>query len=197
MLTERQVLRRKLQKLVAHQHGYFTAAQAVEVGYSYQAQKHHVDYGNWTRVDRALFRIPEWPADQHDNLVRWTLWSGGVAVVTHATALAVHSLGDVDPAVVHLSIPKDFRRRAAGLVLHKPLPPASHIEERDGFCISTPGRAIAESASARIEQEWLDGAVAEALATGMTTPRRLRDIAVELGPIAELGVHRALEASGE
>lgn len=197
MLTERQVLRRKLQKLAAHQHGYFTAAQAVEVGYSHQAQKHHVDYGNWTRVDRALFRIPEWPADQYDNLVRWTLWSGGVAVATHATALAVHGLGDIDPAVVHLSVPKGFRRHATGLVLHKPLPPTSHVEERDGFYVSTPGRAIAESASARIEQEWLDSAVTEALAAGLTTPRRLRDIAVELGPIAELGVHRALEVSRE
>ncbi len=197
MLTERQVLRRRLQKLAAQQHGYFTAAQAVEVGYSYQAQKHHVDYGNWVRVDRALFRVPEWPADEHDHLVRWTLWSGGLAVVSHVTALAVHGLGDVNPAAVHLSVPKSFRRSATGLVLHTPVPPESDIEERDGYRVSTPGRAIAESASARIEQQWLDSAVGEALASGLTTPRRLRDTADELGPVAELGVHRALEAGRE
>jgi hypothetical protein len=46
VLTDRQMLRRRLLKLAASQHGYFTAAQAREIGYSYQAQKHHADYGN-------------------------------------------------------------------------------------------------------------------------------------------------------
>lgn len=196
MIAERQTLRRKLHRLAAQQHGYFTANQALKIGYSYQAQKHHVDYGNWLRVDRGLFRIPDWPAHEHDHLVRWTLWSGGVAVVSHATALSVHGLGDVDPAVVHLSVPRHFRRPATGLVLHRPLPPTQHIQERDGYRVTTPGRALAECAEARIEQQWLDTAVAEALARGLTTPRRLRDAAAELGPAAELGIHRALEAAG-
>jgi hypothetical protein len=184
-----------LQRLAAEQHGYFTAAQALELGYSYQAQKHHVDYGNWVRVDRALFRIPEWPVSPDDHLVRWTLWSGGQAVVSHATALSVHNLGDIDPAYVHLSVPKNFRRTAPGLMLHRPSPPIAHVEQRDGYRLTTPGRALAECAEIRIEQQWLDGAVEDALKRGLTTARRLRDIAADLGPAAELGIHRALEAA--
>lgn len=195
MVAQRQALRRRLQRLAADQHGYFTAAQALETGYSYQAQKHHVDYGNWIRVDRGLFRIPEWPASQDDHLVRWTLWSVGQAVVSHATALSVHNLGDVDPAAVHLSVPNNFRRSAAGLILHRPPPPSEHVEERDGYRITTPGRALAECAEMRIEQQWLDGAVEEALNRGLTNARRLRDVAANLGPAAELGIHRALEAA--
>lgn len=196
VITERQVLRRRLQSLAAEQHGYFTAAQALEIGYSYQAQKHHVSYGNWTRVDRGLFRIPEWPASEHDHLVRWTLWSGGVAVVSHATALSVHGLGDFDPAVVHLSVPAGFRRHAVGLRIHRPLPSPEDIEDRDGYRVTTPGRALAETAAERPEQEWLNGAVADAVARGLTTPRRLRDLAAKLGPAAELGIHRALGEIG-
>lgn len=195
MIADRQTLRRRLNRLAADQHGYFTAAQARQIGYSHQAQKYHVDYGNWQRVDRGLFRLPEWPVDEFDHLVRWTLWSGGVAVISHATALSVHGLGDVDPVAVHLSVPRQFRRSATGLVLHRGLPPPRHIEERDGYRVTTPGRALAETAEARLEQQWLDSAVAEALTRGLTTVRRLRDTAAELGPAAELGVDRALRAA--
>lgn len=139
--------------------------------------------------------MPAWPSDEDDHLVRWTLWSGGVAVVSHATALSVHGLGDVDPSVLHLSVPPNFRRKATGLVLHRSVPPDNDIERRDGYRITTPGRALAESAGERIEQQWLDGAVAEALSRGLTTARRLRDLAAGIGPTSELGIHRALEAS--
>jgi predicted transcriptional regulator of viral defense system len=195
VLTQRQTQRRRLLRLAAQQRGYFTAAQAVEIGYSYQAQKHHVDYGNWLRVGRGLFRLPEWPTDEHDHLVRWTLWSGGVAVVSHLSALSVHDLGDVDPARVHLSVPAGFRRSAPGLVLHQPMPPEQQVEDRGGYRVTTPTRAIAECAQAHIEQQWLDVAVGDALARGLSTPRRLRDAAAELGEAAEAGVDRALKAA--
>lgn len=178
------MLRRRLFRLAGRQHGFFTAAQAVEIGYSHQAQKHHVDSGNWLRVERGIFRIPDWPAHHFDHLVRWTLWSGGVGVVSHASALAVQDLGEVDPAVVHLSVPTRFRRSAAGVCLHRPLPPEEHIEDRGGYRVTTPSRALAECAEAKIEQQWLDSALGEALERGLTTPRRLRDAAAELGPTA-------------
>jgi hypothetical protein len=54
----RRNLRLALQTLAFGQAGYFTAAQAVDLGYSYQAQKHHVDNGNWLRIDRGLFHCP-------------------------------------------------------------------------------------------------------------------------------------------
>lgn len=195
MLTGRQLPRRKLQRLAADQHGYFTAGQALEIGFSYQSQKYHVDYGNWTKVGRGLFRVPDWPVGEHDHLVRWALWSGGKAVVSHITALSVHGLGDVDPATVHLSVPNDFRRTATGLTLHRPSPPPALVEERDGFRVTNPHRALAECADTRIEQSWLDGAAKEALDRGLTTARRLRDIAADLSPSAELGIQRALEAA--
>lgn len=52
-------MRRRMFALAAGQSGYFTAAQARDVGYSYQAQAHHVGVGNWMRVDRAIFRLVE------------------------------------------------------------------------------------------------------------------------------------------
>jgi predicted transcriptional regulator of viral defense system len=183
-----------IMRLAAGQRGYFTAAQAREVGYSYQAQKFHADHGNWVRVDRGLFRIPEWPVSDDDQLVRWTLWSRDRAVVSHATALAVHGLGDVDPARVHLSVPRTFRSQAQLVVLHRQPVPEDQSEDHGGYRVSTAARAVAECAEAGLSQELIDGAVAEALAQGRVTRRWLRAIAAELGLRAELGVERALQA---
>ncbi len=178
----------------AEQRGYFSAGQAREVGYSYQAQKFHVDHGNWVRVDRGLFRIPEWPVSDDDHLVRWTLWSKGRAVVSHATALAVHGLGDADPARVHLTVPRVFRGKTTAVVLHRQHVPENQVEDRGGYRVSTAARAIAECADDGLAQEIIDGAVVEAVAQGRVTRRRLRVDAAELGSRAELGIERALHA---
>ena len=127
MPGNRQALRQSLYRLAAGQAGYFTAAQALRVGYSYQAQKHHVDYGNWCRVDRGVFRIPEWPASVNDTLVRWMLWSRHRGVASHDTAAVAHDLGVVNPARVHLTVPPDFRKSDAAVVLHRCVLPDTDI----------------------------------------------------------------------
>lgn len=194
MPGDRQELRRAVTRVAAEQHGYFTAAQARDVGYSYQAQKFHVDHGNWVRVERGVFRLPEWPVSDDDHLVRWTLWSRRQGVISHQSALAVHGLGDVDPARIHMSVPSGFRRESSAVVLHHQAVPLRDIEDRGGYRVTTPARAAAECAAESVPQELLDGAVAEALDQGITTRRRLLDAAAELGPRAELGVERALPA---
>ena len=196
MRSDRQQLRRSLMRTAAVQRGYFTAAQARQVGYSYQAQKFHVDHGNWQRVDRALFRLPDWPIEEHDHLVRWTLWSGNRAVVSHESALDVHGLGDVNPDRLHLTVSPDFRRRDPAVVLHRAVLAARDVQEQDGFTVTRPERALAESAEAGLAQEILTSAVVDALDSRTVGPRTLRDAAARLGPRAELGIERALVVSG-
>ncbi|MGH3933484.1 MAG: type IV toxin-antitoxin system AbiEi family antitoxin domain-containing protein [Pseudonocardiaceae bacterium] len=49
-----------LWRVASQQRGYFTAAQASEAGYSYQAQRFHAQRGNWFRVDRGIYRFREY-----------------------------------------------------------------------------------------------------------------------------------------
>jgi len=72
----RQDLRRRLESIAFPQAGYFTAAQALEAGYTYQAQKYHADSGNWVRIDRGIFRIPNWPTAPSDQQVLESLVIG-------------------------------------------------------------------------------------------------------------------------
>ena len=101
---DRQRRRQTLYRLAAGQAGFFTAAQALDLGYSYQAQKHHVDHGNWARVDRGIFRVPEWPPSLNDSFLRWVLWSKHRAVVSHDSAAVVHNLGLLNPAKIAVEV---------------------------------------------------------------------------------------------
>jgi hypothetical protein len=164
-------------------------------GYSYQAQRYHAQHGNWLVVDRALYRFREFsdlPGEGDEQLVRWSLWSRGRAVVSHATALAVHDLGTANPSRIHLTVPRGFRQKSDAVILHRAELAESDVEDRLGYRVTTPLRAIAECAADGDDQDALDGAVAEALAQGVVTRRKLLHAAQLLGSRAELGVERAL-----
>ncbi|MFN8035404.1 MAG: hypothetical protein U0V73_05675 [Acidimicrobiia bacterium] len=192
MPSDRQDLRRQLMALAATQSGYFTAAQALKLGYSYPAQKFHADRGNWLRVDRGIFRIPEWPVGQHEDLVRWSLWARSKAAVSHETALAVHDLGVANPAVIDLTVPPRFRARADGVRLHFADLPQDDIEQREGFRITTPLRTILDVAAGNTELDELVAAVVDACERSPATKTNLLMRAEEFGPHAALRVERAL-----
>src|SRR5258708_5330098 len=162
-------MRRALVALAGGQSGYFTAAQALGLGYGYPAQKFHVDHGNWMRVDRGLFRLPGWPVAEHDSLVRWALWARGKAVVSHESALVVHELGDVNPALVHLTVPPNFRPRAPGVRLHHAAVPAADIVERAGFRLTTVLRTLLDVAAGNLDLDLLATAIGDAIEVGLVT----------------------------
>lgn len=192
MAGPRQDARRSLLALAGAQSGYFTAAQALHVGYTYSTQKFHVDHGNWVRVDRALFRLPEWPASPADSLIRWSLWARGRAVVSHDTALAAHELGDANPAAVHLTVPQNFRSKAPGVRLHRGELPAEDILERGGYRITTPLRTLLDVAAGNLDTDQLATAIADSIEAGLLTRRQLLARADAFGDHAALRIERAL-----
>ncbi|MDQ1250557.1 MAG: hypothetical protein QG597_4936, partial [Actinomycetota bacterium] len=68
------------------------------------------------------------------------------------------------------------------------------IEQRTGFRLTTPVRAVVETAAAGADQNVDDAAVAEIQERGQATRRHLLVAAGRLGPRAELGIERALRA---
>ncbi len=190
-------LRRALNALAVRQAGYFTAGQARELGYTYQAQRYHLARGNWAHVDRALFRLPDWPEREEDVYVRWRLWSRHLGVVSHQSALSLYRLGDVNPALVHMTVPHGFRARDEAVVLHRAALPPSDVAEREaGFLVTTPERSLLDAATAELTQEQVDAAVADAVNDGLVVPRRLRERSDEFGELAALRIERALSRMG-
>lgn len=186
--------RRGLRALAAEQSGHFTAAQAKDLGFTHQAQKYHVDVGNWSRVARGVFRLAQWPVGEHDDLVRLWLWSGGLAVVSHESALALHDLGDVNPATTTLTVPRASRRHPpVGVRLHRDELPTEDVQQFEGFQATTPLRSILDVASDHSAQRIEGVAVLDALDRGLLTVGQLRRRLEEVDPAAARRVQSALE----
>lgn len=188
----RQALRQGLYQLAAGQAGFFTAAQALELGYSYQAQKYHVDHGNWSRVDRGIFRLPEWPSSVNDSLVRWVLWSKHRAVVSHDSAATAHDLGVLNPAKVHLTVPPGFRMHDPALVLHRRVLPDTDVLLIDGASITSVVRTVLDIIESRFDEELIAGVVDDAIASGAVSMRQLERRLDELDNEALLRGQRVL-----
>ena len=192
MPLHRRDLRRRLFALASDQGGFFTASQAQRIGYSHQAQAYHVHSGNWHRIDRALFRLTEWVPGIHDDLARWTLWSDGEGIVSHESALAVHDVGELEAAHVHLTVPRGFRKRHDGVEVHVADIPAMDVEEHAGFRVTTAARSIVDVAASAVDEEQLARAIEDARAKGLLTVRQLRERAEGVDAKAALHIERAL-----
>lgn len=195
MPANRQQLRRSLYRLASSQAGYFTAAQALEIGYSYQAQKYHVDYGNWERVDRGIFRIPEWPIGLHDDLARWVLWSKGRGIVSHDSAASAYNLGVANPSKIHLTVPPDFKMSHPHVVLFHRHLPDSDTCVLDGAAITTVERTVVDIIESHVDEEFIQAIVDDAIETGVVTRRRLMQRLEELSKPSRIRGERLLKAA--
>ena len=162
----RKALRKRLLEVASRQSGYFSAGQALAAGYSYPAQHYHALNENWLRVPRGVFRLPEWPSSPHEDLVRWTLWSGQKGVVSHENAIAVHELGDVNSVGVHLSVPLRLSRQDGR---DRPASGDGSADRKAGACglwVTTPLRSLIDVASGSLDLDQVVTVVVEAQRRG-------------------------------
>jgi predicted transcriptional regulator of viral defense system len=167
------------------QQGYFTAKQAADAGYQLGSQAHHVKSGNWVRVERGIYRLARFPQSVDEQLVIYALWSRNRAgdpqgVYSHQTALSIQELSDVNPAKLHMTVPAAFRRRAKApkvLVLHRASLAAKDVEQRQGFAVTRPLRAIADVAGAEsVSRDIIEQALTEGRQRGLITVRELAEL---------------------
>jgi predicted transcriptional regulator of viral defense system len=90
------------------------------------------------------------------------------AAVSHESALNFHDLGEVMPAKLHLTVPKNFRKPAPdACVLHYNDLPEEDIERHDGYLVTTPLRTIKDVADSDLSPEYLAKALNDALNRGI------------------------------
>ncbi|MHC5212421.1 MAG: type IV toxin-antitoxin system AbiEi family antitoxin domain-containing protein [Planctomycetota bacterium] len=162
------------------QGGYVTAKQARAAGFDYSHLAYHVSAGNIERAGRGLYRLPEIPRSEHDQLIRLSLLSRGRAdtpraVVSHASALALHDLSDAMPRKVHLTVPPGWRQHLPRTcVLHRGRLGPKDTEAWTGFRVTTPLRTLLDvAADPRTSAELLERAVEDALERGLVRRSQL------------------------
>ncbi|HSB51796.1 MAG TPA: type IV toxin-antitoxin system AbiEi family antitoxin domain-containing protein [Dissulfurispiraceae bacterium] len=186
--------RRRLYEFAVSQGGYFTATQARAAGYPKQLQHYHAARGNWVREDRGIYRLWEWPQSSFDDLIQWTLWSGGAAVASHQSAMAVHEISDLMPAKIHLTVPPGFRKKPpSGIVIHRGRLEPDEIERREGFRVTAPLRTLIDAAKAEVDPERLSHGVLDAIRKGLVTDRHIDTAIASLAGSAAKRLYDALQ----
>jgi predicted transcriptional regulator of viral defense system len=188
---------RALIEVAKEQEGYFTAAQALSVGYTYRQHHHHKSRGNWEYIDHGVYRLRTFPESEYEDLIRWSLWSrnrqGEIqATISHETALTIHELGDVMPSKTHFTVLPGFRKKIpGGCILHKAVLQPNEIDHRRGFNVTNPLRTLLDMTNSSFSQDLLEGAVRDALERGVVQRKQL--LSNDLPDDAKAKIRAALE----
>lgn len=115
MGTSSKELARKLLKLANRQHGCFTAAQALDIGYADSVHLYHVKNGEWIRVFRGVYRLAEAPATPAARCMACLLWTRDkngkiLGALALETAVALRNGTLIPSQPVQIAVPKGFRR---------------------------------------------------------------------------------------
>ena len=198
----RQMSDTRLFEIADAQQGFFTTREALASGYADTVHGYHVDRRNWVREERGIYRLARYPQTDESQLVIWSLWSrnrGGErqGVFSHQTALALHDLTDANPAKLHMTVPRSFRRLREPpdvLVLHRGELVSTDVEERRGYALTQPLRTIVDLVDeGRMTDAALAVALRQALDRGMVTRKQLRS---EQSQIPKLNEIRAIAEGG-
>lgn len=115
-MTVRPLARDQLWDIATAQHGFTTAQQATETGIGKQTLQMLVHRGTLERAAHGVYRFPNYPVGEHDQLALAVLWTRvPEAALSHETALDCYGISDVNPNRIHVTVGKRRRfRRADG-----------------------------------------------------------------------------------
>ncbi|MCA9575447.1 MAG: type IV toxin-antitoxin system AbiEi family antitoxin domain-containing protein [Sandaracinaceae bacterium] len=169
-----------LYETAAAQEGYFTTRQAADAGYSTHLLYKHIQACRVLRVRRGVYRLVHFPAGDHEELVVIWLWSDQAGVISHSSALSLHGLSDVLPAVVDLTLPSEWRTRRfrvpPGVVLHHADVPAEDRVWFGGVPTTNARRSLNDCARAGLSPDLLRQGARQALRRGLVTMTELPDV---------------------
>jgi predicted transcriptional regulator of viral defense system len=175
---------RRLFDLADQQQGFFTTKQAKAAGFAENTHPYHVQAGNWTREHRGIYRLALFPVPDRPDLVLWSLWSRNrkedvEGVYSHQTALSLYELSDLNPAKLHMTVPKNFRRNSAipGIVvLHYRDLLKSEIQVGPGYKYTRPLRTILDLIeTGAVEWMFIGQALRQAVDRGLITRQQIRN----------------------
>lgn len=177
------VVYNRLADIAAENYGYLTTEEVEEAGIDPHRLLELARRGQLEHRARALYRLPLIPPTPLDAYREATLWPRGAdGVISHATALDLHGLGDANPEKIHLTLPRAHRTRrevpGQYLLHHEDLSP-EEVRLHEGIPIVTPAKAIRQSR--RLGPELLRGAIEDGLRRGLLLPAETEILRAELG----------------
>jgi hypothetical protein len=149
--------RTALSSMAAAQRGLFSVAQAKEIGVSCAQLSRANAAGQLRRLRRGVYVISGTPSLQWEQIVGAALAAGPQAVVSHASAAAVHGFEFGVTGIVELTVPRWGYSRPQGVVVHRSRDlTGADVVTRRGLLVTTPCRTLVDLAErlspARLEK---------------------------------------------
>jgi very-short-patch-repair endonuclease len=157
-----------MEALAKTQHGLITRAQALENGLSRSAIQHRRERGRWSLVARGVYRVSGAIETPRQRALVAVLASGS-AVLSHASAAALHGLPGFGIEPLTVSLPRDGRRSLPDVRQEQSLDlPVHHRSVIDGIPCTTVARTLFDlcgDVHALRAERALDSALARRLVT--------------------------------
>lgn len=160
---------------LAEEHdGLLTAKQARDAGIADSVLARLTQRGRLERAARGVYRIPHFPSNrfsQYREAVLWAKADDGPknVALSHATALAVYGISDANPALVHITIPRNARLRRVRpkwVEIHHADLQVGDVTVEEGLPITTVGRTVQDVLSSTGQVGTVRQAVSDARREG-------------------------------
>jgi len=175
-------VRVSIAQLAAGQWGLVTAAQASAAGATRMLLTRMAERGELERVTYGIYGVPAALADEH--LEKRALWLSldpartaeerlvrrhEAGVLSHATAAALHQIGDIVDARVEITTPRRQQSRRPELRLHRAALGPDEVISVGGLPTTTVSRTIADLVAAGHDRDHVATALADALRQDLAT----------------------------
>jgi very-short-patch-repair endonuclease len=163
----------RIATIAGFQRGRVARRQLLAAGIAPGAITHRIARGGLMRVSRGVYAVGHAAPAPGTEETEALLGLRDGATLSHDSALALWGLRP-RPPVVHASVVGSAAGRPPGVVVHRvPALPIRDLRIREGLAVTSPSRALYESAG-RIGGRELERAVEEAIRRGLTSERELR-----------------------
>ena len=175
----------ELAEVAVDRHGLFTLDDARAVGYAENTIAQMARRGRLQRVSQGVYRIPFLPTGRLGAYMEAALWPVGVTgVLSRATALDLWDVSDINPAKIHVTVPRAHRPQRAvpgAYVIHREDLAPAEIDAIEGVPVVTLARAIRECARDGVALDLLEQAVRAGGARGLLDRGQVAELRREFG----------------
>ena len=169
----------QLFELAADQYGFVTSADVIGFDGRDEILVDMERAGHVERVTRGLYRFRAFPTSAHDELMAATLWPRRLGVISHDSALDLWDLCDVNPATIHITVPRSARIRRAvpkNYTVHERALDADDLANFEGIPLVTARRAIVDGLERHLDERLIDQAIAAGQRRGLLLANELTTI---------------------
>jgi predicted transcriptional regulator of viral defense system len=173
-----------LADIAADQYGFVTTADARNSGIDPHRLLEMAKRGQLDRCGTGVYRVPLIPATSLDSYMLATLWPRKAsAVISHDSALDLYGLSDVNPAKIHITVPRDHRPRRQipqQYEIHREDLAPEEITSREGIPVVTPSKAIRQAHTAHLGLELLHQAIEDGQEQGLLNRQEAKELKATL-----------------